>query len=155
MSLASIIADVTMRHEHDGIVDRHAAIQEAVPLVLADQPTVEQIVRQHVSKSIKQHLTRVQESTMRALGSRQISLFDLRPHHVLDGEDGIIKNTRALSRIEFQGLIAMREKLVRDDLTYLAKLKHAAAETSLIWDSRPDWSWGQVEDAYARMRNAA
>jgi uncharacterized protein YerC len=66
------------------------------------------------------------------------------------GEDGIIKNTRALSRIEFQGLIAMREKLVRDDLTYLAKLKHAAAETALIWDSRPDWSWGQVEDAYGK-----
>ena len=60
-----------------------------------------------------------------------------------------------MSRIEFQGLIKLRERQVEDDLTYLARLKFAADETGFIWDRHPNWSWGQVEDAYARMKKAA
>lgn len=155
MSLAEIISDVAARNEKGGIVDRDAAINQALPRVLADDMLVEQIVRQHLSKSIKQHLCRAQEATVKSFGYGQGSLFDLRPAHALDGADGIIKSTKALSRIEFMGLIKMRERQIADDQIYLARLRHAAAETSLIWDRHPNWTWGRVEDFYASLKKAA
>lgn len=155
MSLAEIVADVATKHENAGVVDRDAAVAEALPRVMAEPFTVEQIVRRHLSNSIKQHLTKVRDAAFSTFGSGQASLFDLRPAHVLQGDDGIIKSTRSMSRIEFQGLIKVRERQVEDDLTYLSRLKFAADETGFIWDRHPAWSWGQVEDAYARMKKAA
>lgn len=155
MSLAEIISDVAARNEKGGIVDRDAAVDQALPRVLADDMLVEQIVRQHLSKSIKQHLCRAQEATAKSFASGQRSLFDLRPAHALDGTDGIIKSTKALTRIEFHGLIKMRERQIADDQLYLARLRHAAAETSLIWDKHPNWQWGRVEDFYSNLRRAA
>ncbi|QCB42345.1 hypothetical protein E5673_08965 [Sphingomonas sp. PAMC26645] len=155
MSLAEIISDVAGRNEKAGVVDRAAAVDQALPRVLADDMLVEQIVRQHLSKSIKQHLCRAQEATVKSFGSRQGSLFDLRQAHALDGVDGIIKSTRAMNRIEFHGLIKMRERQIADDQLYLARLRHAAAETSLIWNKHPDWPWGRVEDFYSNLQQAA
>ena len=155
MSLAEIISDVSSRNEKAGIVDRAAAIDQALPRVLADDMLVEQIVRQHLSKSIKQHLCRAQEATVKSFGSGQGSLFELRPAYPLDGADGIIKATRSMSRIEFVGLIKMRERQIADDQLHLARLRHAASETSLIWDKHPDWSWGRVEDFYTGLKKAA
>lgn len=155
MSLAEIVADVATKHEKAGIVDRDAAVNEALPRVMADALVVEQIVRRHLSNSIKQHLTKVRDAATKNFGSGQGSLFELRPAHVLAGDDGVIKSTRSMSRIEFQGLIKVRERQVQDDLTYLARLRFAADETGFIWDRHPSWCWGQVEDAYARMKKAA
>ena len=155
MSLAEIVADVATKHEKGGIVDRDAAVTEALPRVMAEPIMVEQIVRRHLSNSIKQHLTKVRDAAIANFGSRQISFFELRPAHVLAGDDGIIKSTRALTRIEFQGLIKVRERQTQDDLNYLARLKHAADETGLIWDRHPNWTWGQVEDCYTSMKKAA
>lgn len=155
MSLAEIVADVATKHENAGIVDRDAAVQDALPRVMAEPFTVEQIVRRHLSQSIKQHLTKVRDAAVTSFGSGQGSLFELRPAHVLAGDDGVIKSTRSMSRIEFQGLIKLRERQVQDDLTYLARLKFAADETGFIWDRHPNWTWGQVEDAYVRMKAAA
>lgn len=155
MSLAEIVADVATKHEKAGIIDRDAAVNEALPRVMAEPFTVEHIVRRHLSNSIKQHLTKVRDAAVDTFGSKQGSLFELRPAHVLAGDDGIIKSTRSMTRIEFQGLIKVRERQVEDDLTYLARLKFAADETGFIWDRHPDWSWGQIEDAYSRMKKAA
>ena len=155
MSLAEIVADVATRHDKGGIVDRDAAVNEALPRVMAEPFTVEQIVRRHLSNSIKQHLTKVRDAAVGTFGSGQLGLFELRPAHVLAGEDGIIKSTRSMSRLEFMGLIKLRDRQVQDDLTYLARLKFAADETGFIWDRHPNWSWGQVEEAYARMKKAA
>ena len=155
MSLAEIISAVAGKHEKAGIVDRDAAVNEALPLVMAEPYTVEQIVRRHLSNSIKQHLTKVRDAAVGNFGFGQGGLFELRPAHVLAGDDGIIKSTRSMSRIEFMGLIKLRDRQVQDDLTYLARLKFAADETGFIWDRHPGWTWGQIEDAYARMKKAA
>lgn len=155
MSLREIISDVAAKNERGGIVDRDAAVEEALPRVMSDGLLVEQIVRQHLSKSIKQHMCRATEAAVRSFGNGQPSLFDLRPAHTLDGVDGIIKSTKALTRIEFHGLIKMRERQIEDDRVYLARLRHAAAETGMIWDKHPNWTWGRVEEAYAKLKKAA
>lgn len=156
MSLAEIVADVSTKFEKEGVFDRDAAINAALPRVLAESYTVEQIVRQHISKAIKQRLTRALDVAMKAFGSKQPSLFELHPAHILQGAEGVIKSTASLSRIEFMGLIKVRERQVKDDLTYLARLKFAADECAPIWDKNPSWTWGQVEDAYRRrMQKAA
>lgn len=155
MSIAQIIADASANHEKGGIIDRHAAINEAFPLIMSDPDAVETIVRNDISKRIKQHLCKARDGVIAAIGSRQSSFFELHPAHVVDGSDGIIKTTRSMSRLEFHGLIKVRERQVADDTSYLARLKDAAAATALIWDAHPKWSWGQIEDAYTRVKKAA
>lgn len=155
MSIAQIIADATAHHERGGVIDRHGAINEAFPLIMNDQDAVETIVRNDISKRIKQHMCKARDGAIAAIASGQSSFFELRPAHVTDGAEGIIKTTRSLSRIEFHGLIKLRERQVADDASYLARLKDAAAATALIWDAHPNWCWGQVEDAYARVKKAA
>ena len=91
MSLAEIVADVATKHEKAGIVDRNAAVNEALPRVMAEPFTVEHIVRRHLSNSIKQHLTKVRDAAVNTFGSKQGSLFELRPAHVLDGDDGVLQ----------------------------------------------------------------
>ena len=155
MSLAQIIADAANHNVKEGICDRDAAIAEALPQVLADPLIVDSIVRSDLSKRLKQHLVKVRDAAIRDFDDGQGQLFGLRPAHVLAGAEGIIKSTAAMSRIEFAGLIKMREQQITDDLAYLARLKFAQDETALIWDNHPDWSWGQVQSAYARMKKAA
>jgi hypothetical protein len=154
MSISEIVAKATSNHESGGIVDRDAAIAEALPQVLGDPLAVETIVRQDLARRIKQHLCRVRDDAIQTFNG-QGDLFGLRPAHALAGDEGIIKSTRALTRIEFAGLIKMRERQVEDDMSYLARLRFAADETGLIWDRHPNWTWGQVEDAYRRLKKAA
>ncbi len=155
MSIAEIVADVTAEHQKGGILDRDAAVEAALPQVMADTLAVETIVRQDLGRRIKQHAVKVRDAAINAFASGQQSLWDLRPAHVLGGDEGIIKSTRTLTRIEFTGLIKVRQRQIDDDLSYLARLRHAADETSAIWDRHPGWMWGQVEDAYRRMKKAA
>ncbi len=155
MSIAEIVADVTAKHERGGVLNREAAVEDALPQVLADSFAVETIVRQDLARRIKQHAVKVKDAAMNSFATGQRSLFDLRPAHVLGGEEGVIKSTRTLNRVEFHGLIKVRQRQVEDDLSYLARLRHAADETSAIWDRHPDWLWGEVEDAYRRMKKAA
>ena len=154
MSLTKIVAEVTDAHEQNGVINRHGAITEAVPRVLADPDLTETCVRGHLSRMIATN-AKARTREMAAAEPRQESIFGLREVHVLDDGEGNIKHTRALSRFEFFGLINVRQKQVADDLKYLNRLRDAAAKTTRLWDAHPDWTWGQIEDAYARHRAAA
>jgi hypothetical protein len=154
MSLTKIVAEVTDAHEQDGVIDRHSAINEAVPRVLADTELTTTCVRAHLSRMIATN-AKARTREMAAAEPRQGSIFGLRDVHVVDDGEGKIKHTRALNRVEFAGLISVRQKQVQDDLQYLNRLRDAAAKTTRIWDAHPDWTWGQVEDAYSRHRAAA
>lgn len=154
MSLNRIISDAVEAHEHDGVINRHAAITDTVPLILADAEMTETCVRGHVSRLI------TKSAKARAAASAnndpaQLSIFGLNEMHILDDGEGTIKRTRQLSRLEFAGLIRVRQVKVEQDLAYLAKLREAFTVTSKIWDQHPTWSWGEVEDAYARMKRVA
>ena len=155
MSLNKIIADVTEANEDGGVINRHAAINDAVPQILADAEMTDMCVRGHVSRMIATNVrSRKRDASNTSLA--QQSLFGLRDDHVLpDDGEGIIKRTSALSRPEFESLITLRQKQVNADLAYLMKLRDAARHTSTIWDRHPDWTWGQVENEYARLNARA
>lgn len=154
MSLNKIISEAIEAHESDGVIDRHSAINTAVPQVLADGEMTEMCVRSHLSKAIASSCKRRVKEAAEA-NPLQIGLFGLRDVHVLDNGEGNIKHTDALSRIEFHGIIRVREQQVNADLAYLKKLRTAEMETRAIWDRHPDWKWGEVEREYARRHPKA
>lgn len=154
MSLTKIVAEVTEAHEVEGVINRHEAINDAVPRVLADSDLTETCVRSHLSRMIATNAkARTRERS--SANDKQIGLFGLRDAYVLTDGEGSIKLTRALSRIEFAALIKVRQQQVDADIAHLDRLRAAALETSPIWNAHPDWCWGQVEDAYSRLRGIA
>ena len=153
-SLSKIVSDVTDAHETNGVINRQAAIDEALPRVMADEEMATSCVRAHLSRLIATNAkSRVRDAA--AADSRQSSMFGLQPAHVIDDGEGSIKQTRALSRLEFASLIRVRQESVEADIAYLDKLRKASTATSKLWDRHPQWTWGQVEDAYARQQAAA
>ena len=154
MSLNKIISEAIDANEDTVGINRHGAIEVAVPLVMADPDLTETCVRGHVSRLITSNAKR-RASEASSGDSRQTHLFGLNEMHVLDDEGHTIKRTRQLSRLEFMGLIRIRQEKVDQDLAYLGKLREAARETGTLWDRHPDWTWGDIEDAYARLRRVA
>lgn len=155
MSLNKIIADATEANEVDGVINRHAAINDAVPQILADADMTEMCVRGHASKMIANNV-RSRKRDRDGTDNRQTSFFGLRDDHVLpDDGEGQIKRTSALSRPEFASLISVRQQQVNADLAYLSKLRDAEMQTRAIWDRHPDWTWGQVEAEFALTHSRA
>ncbi len=155
MSLNKIIAEVTDANDEDGVINRHAAVNDAVPLVLADKELNELCVRSYLSRIIADN-SRKRRRAFAEDDVRQASFFGLREHHVVaDDAEGQIKHTSALSRPEFDGLIIVRQNQVTADLAYLSKLREARRLTADIWSLPPDWTWGEVETAFAAIQNAA
>lgn len=150
MSLNKIVADAIDANEAEGVINRHSAINLAVPQVLADGELTEMCVRGHLSKVIASSCKR-RARELAEKDSGQSSMFGLRDAHVLDHGEGVIKRTEALTREEFRGIIRIRQDQVVADFAYLKRLRDAEMETRAIWDRNPNWTWGQVEAAYARQ----
>jgi hypothetical protein len=131
MSLNKIVADAIDANEAEGVINRHSAINQAVPQVLADEDMTEMCVRSHLSKVIATNCKKRARELAEA-DSSQSSMFGLRDAHVLDHGEGVIKRTEALTREEFRGIIRIRQDQVVADMAYLKRL-------------------GEVEKAYARQ----
>lgn len=156
MSLHKVIAEAIEANESDGTINRQGAISIAVPQVLADEEMTEMCVRGHISKLItSSSKKRAKEAADRSAFPEQASLFGLRDSYVLGDEDGNIKRTEALTRIEFESIIQVRQRQVNADLVHLGRLQDAARVTRAIWDAHPDWVWGQVEAEYTRVKAKA
>ncbi|MBB4857174.1 hypothetical protein HNO88_000481 [Novosphingobium chloroacetimidivorans] len=149
MSLNKIVAEAIDANESAGVINRHNAINLAVPKVLADEEMTEMCVRSHLSK-VMASTCKKRARELAATSAAQSSLFGLHDAHVLDHGEGIIKRTEALTRDEFRGIIRVRQEQVTADMAYLKRLRDAELETRAIWDRNPNWTWGQVEAAYAR-----
>jgi hypothetical protein len=147
MSLSSIIAEAVFENEHNGVVDRQAAINAALAKVKEDDELVDRILKAGISKQVKDYACKAVHQLEQT--PAQHSLFGLRHAHTLDDDENIIKQTQYMTRIEFQGLITLRRRQVKADMAYLKLLEDAATETASIWDEHPDWTWGQVEAEYA------
>jgi hypothetical protein len=149
MSLSKIVAEAIDANEVEGVINRHSAINLAVPQVLADGEMTEMCVRSHLSKVIATSCKK-RARELAEKDSGQSSMFGLRDAHVLDHGEGVIKRTEALTREEFLGIIRVRQDQVVAAMAYLKRLRDAERETRAVWDRYPTWTWGQVETAYAR-----
>ena len=72
----------------------------------------------------------------------------------VDANNGLIKRTIALTRLEFQRIIAIREEGIEADAKKLRALQAAYIAVSPIWDVNPDWTFGQCCGAIERREAA-
>lgn len=155
MSLADIVQEAIAATERDKQIVTHAAVEYAFPIVRDDDEATDQCVREALSKRIKDAATRRDRGSRDNDGDRQPLLFDLRPRHALDTDGRILKNTRAMTRIEFSRVREIRRKSIIADEAYLKQLDEAAAALSPIWDLYPALTFGEVEEIYRRDSGAA
>ena len=154
MSLADVIAEATEAHQHDGVVDRNAALGDAFGRVRADPELADQCIRSDLVRRIKERTCKAAKRAGEA-DARAPSLFGLRNAYALDDDAHDIKDTDQLSRAEFQGLVNLRQRQVNADIAQLTKLREALRQTADIWDRHPAWTWGQVAADYAQRRARA
>ncbi|MBB4858282.1 hypothetical protein HNO88_001601 [Novosphingobium chloroacetimidivorans] len=154
MSLNKIVADAIEANEAAGVIDRHNAINAAMPQILADEELTEMCVRSHLSKVIASNVKKRRRERGKTT-LEQNNLFGLMDAHPIGDSEGFIKRTEALTRAEFREIIRIRQDQVTADLTYLKRLRDAELETRAVWDRHPDWTWGQVEAEYSRQHAKA
>lgn len=155
MSLNDIVGRAIELCDLHGAIDTHQAVQTAIPLVMADEEAADQLIREALTKRIKDAATKM---TRRAdLDRRQESFFgnQLRTRYALDLDGRIIKDTEFLSRIEFNRVISIREKQIKDDAAALAVLIRARDALSPIWDMHPEYTYGEAERAFLAAEQVA
>jgi len=155
MSLNDIIGHIIELYDIGNQIETHKAVQAAFPLVLADEEARDQIILEGLSKRIKDMATRAHRKSDDD-PDKQTSFFGdrLRQRYALDVDGRVIKDTDAMSRIEFERLIAIREKQMDADAAHLNVLKAAREALAPFWDAHPDYTYGQAEREYLRGRAA-
>jgi len=148
MSLSNIIGRVLELCPANGAIDVHEAVQTAMPLVMADDEAMRQLLTEALGKRIKDAAT----SQMRRAADVgvQPSFFGnlMRQAYALDIEGRQIKETSYLTRIEFERIIVIREKQLIADTTQLNVLRRARAALAPLWDMNPEYTYGEVERAF-------
>lgn len=157
-SLTDIVGRVIDSCDRPGLgIDLHRAIEMAVPLVMDDPEALGICVRHGLAKDIKDAATRATRSAESSSPDGEtLDLFGkLRARYAVDIEGRVLKNTRDLSRLEFQRLIAIREAQIVADQEHLTALRDAAITVSPLWDINPAMAFGHVVDLYRAARTAA
>lgn len=86
---------------------------------------------------------------------RQGSFFSLRSRYALETDHRVIKDTERLTRLEWQSILTLRRKQLRDDAAQLAILEAVNSELAPIWDEYPAKLYGEIEAIYRRRQEAA
>jgi len=154
MSLADIAQKAIGATELNEQSITHAADEYALRIVRSDDEATDQCIREALSKRIKDTATRRDRGGGGSDKDRQALLFDLRPRHALDTEGRVLKDTRAMIRIEFNRVREIRRKSIADDAAYLEQLDRAAAALGPIWDLYPALTFGEAEEIYRRDTGA-
>lgn len=149
MPLSSIIGRAIELNTRLGITYQRKAVAAAVELLRSDAEATDEARYIAASKLIHDQATRV----MRHMpDGRQGSFFALRERYALDVEARVFKDTERLSELEFDRIIAIREKQLADDAVHLDRLREARRELAPIWREYPNKTFGGVEAIYLRRR---
>lgn len=155
MSLNDIVGRVIELCDRNGAIDTHKAVQTAFPLVIADDEATEQLVREGLAKRIKDAATKMNRQSEQAASQASFFGDKLRRRYALDTDGRVIKETEYMQRLEFERLIAIREKSIIDDTAHLDVLKRALVAVAPIWDRNPEYTYGQAERAFLAAELAA
>lgn len=158
MALADIVGCVIERHDVPGRgINRQAAIETAVPLVMADTEALDQIVREGIGRRIKDLATKRRRAAQSEdAGPEMPSLFgDLRPRYALDAEERFIKRTEDLTRVELRRCIQIRRQQLKADEAHVKAMEDAERLVARFWDAHPDMTFGEVTGLYLASRAAA
>lgn len=141
--------------DDSGNVNIHTAMERARPLL--DDEDCETLISEGLSLRIKNAALRGKNAAREAItkDSKTLEMFPgLRSAYAIDAEERVVKQTRALSMLEFQRIIATREKQVSDDRAHLKILRDTLAAVSPTWAPHPTWTFGEAADAYAKIEAA-
>jgi hypothetical protein len=144
MALTDIVHRVIELCEVDGTVSQTRAVSAGVPLVMADPEAVGECVRETVWRRVGAVTKRVARQLTAA--PNQLEMFPgLRSHYAVDTDGRVLKQTKMLSRLEFERVIDIREKQVADDVAHLGVLLQARRKVRRLWDANPALTFGEVE----------
>jgi hypothetical protein len=150
MPLSSIIGRAIDLNTIRGITFQKKAVAAAVELLRSDDEATDEARYVAASKLIHDHATKALRQFTN--GDRQGSFFDLRARYALDVDARVFKDTELLSELEFDRIIAIREKQLADDAEHLNRLLAAKRQLAPIWREYPDKAFGEVEKIYVQRR---
>jgi hypothetical protein len=150
MQLSSIIGRAISLNTVMGVTFQKKAVAAAVDLLRSDDEATDEARYVAASRMIHDQATQAMRKV--ASDTRQGSFFALRERYALDIDARVFKDTERLSELEFDRIIAIREKQLADDAVHLNRLKEAKRELAPIWREHPDKLFGEVEAIYLRRR---
>jgi hypothetical protein len=153
--LSEKVHDAVQAHVDGGVYDRHGAIQE-VKASLEDEDR-EILIDEALAVRVKNACVNGKKSTERGgAAPAQLTMFpDLHVGYPLDHDGRQIKQTDALSRIEFRRIIEIRREQIKRDEAHLQSLMQAEATVSPLWDRYPDKTFGEICSLYMAKMEAA
>lgn len=150
MQLSNIVGRAIDLNTIMGVTYQKKAVAAAVELLRSDDEATDEARYVAASKLIHDQATKAMRRI--AENGKQGSFFALRERYALDVDARVFKDTDRLSELEFDRIIAIREKQLEDDAVHLDRLKEARREVAPIWREYPDKTFGEVEAIYLRRR---
>ncbi|HTI83040.1 MAG TPA: hypothetical protein VL614_21520 [Acetobacteraceae bacterium] len=150
MQLSNIIGRAISLNTVMGVTYQKKAVAAAVDLLRSDEEATDEARYVAASRMIHDQATQAMRRIAKDNG--QGSFFELRERYALDIDARVFKDTERLSELEFDRIIAIREKQLEDDAAHLNRLKEAKRELAPIWREHPDKLFGEVEAIYLRRR---
>jgi hypothetical protein len=131
------------------IVPARAAISA---LAMLEGDDIELLASAELRRKFKEAMVLARRSAGKANKAQSSFPFpDIRLAHALDIENRIIKLTSEMTEIEFNRVIDIRVKSIRDDTAYLDKLLQARDELAPIWKAQPDLTFAQACEVFVQM----
>lgn len=151
MSRLSDVVNEACAEARDGF--GRTVVQQAVAFARGrlDEDDRDTLVDEALARRCKTVAEKARKSVRAAAAEANlVDMFpDLRAGYALDNEERVVKETASLSELEFDRIIAIREKQVEDDTSHLEHLRAARATAKPLWTVHPDWTFG---DCCAALR---
>lgn len=138
-----------------GKCDVHRAVEIGMPKL--DEEARAQLVREAFGDRVKAQAEKgakaIAKKAYEAHGTAPL-FPELHRGYAVEAEGRVIIATEYLSRLDFERVIAVREKSVKDDLAHLNYLRRTLAAVAPVWDRNPSLTFGAVCEVYAEAKAA-
>lgn len=155
MRLSEIINEaIDANTDADGRCNTHDAIASARNRLTDDHR--DHLINAALAKEIKDAASRGKAQILAHLkeNTKELPFDGLRSGYALDLEDRYIKRVENLMRAEMERVIQIREQQIIADQSHLRILRNAYMAVKPIWDTNPDWTFGECCQLLARRRAA-
>jgi hypothetical protein len=131
------------------IVPARAALSA---LSMLEEEDIGLLASAELRRKFKEAMTTARKSAdTSSKGQSSFPFPEIRLAHALDLESRMIKLTSEMSEIEFNRVIDIRVKSIKDDTAYLDKLLQARDELAPIWKARPDLTFAEACEVFVQM----
>lgn len=153
MRLSNIVHNAIELNTLAGVTMQQKAAAAALSVAASDDEAIEDALQISIAKLVHDLSTKAMRK--RPDDSRQGSLFLLHERYAIDAEARVIKDTEKLTQLEFQRIMALRQKQIEDDTRHYEMMVRAYNEVAPIWSEFPEKLFGEVEGIWLARRDAA